>query len=195
MLRHPRFSPFGLSRRAVLGGGGALAAALGLGGRLGRAAAQEATPQAMARHPIVGAWNVVTPAGPAPGIFAADGTVLIAVQATQVGPQGVTFVSAQPGTWEPVSERGIHFTGVQLHSDASGAFTGSVTIDGYPVVSEDGQTVFDDQSQGKITIRDAAGAVVQELSTAGAPPVTGTRMGVGAPGFAAGTPTAGTPTP
>jgi len=37
-------SPFGLSRRAALGRTGAVVAALGLGGRLGRAAAQEATP-------------------------------------------------------------------------------------------------------------------------------------------------------
>ena len=37
-------SPFGLSRRAALGRTGAVVAALGLGGRFGRAAAQEATP-------------------------------------------------------------------------------------------------------------------------------------------------------
>ena len=39
-------SPFGLSRRAALGRTGAVVAALGLGGRLGRAAAQEASPSA-----------------------------------------------------------------------------------------------------------------------------------------------------
>jgi hypothetical protein len=72
---------------------------------------------------------------------------------------------------------------VQIHSDAEGNYVGSVTIDGYPVVSEDGQSLLDDQSQGTITIRDAAGAVVQEMPTAGAPPVTGIRMGAGAPGF------------
>ena len=37
-------SPFGLSRRAALGRTGAVVAALGLGGRFGRAAAQDATP-------------------------------------------------------------------------------------------------------------------------------------------------------
>jgi hypothetical protein len=148
----------------------------------------------MAGHPIVGTWNAMTPGGPALAVFAADGTVIIVVPATQAGPQGVTFVSAQPGTWEPISARGVHFTGVQLHSDASGTYTGSVTIDGYPVVSEDGQTLLDDQAQGKFTLRDAAGAVVQEMATAGAPPVTGTRMGVGSPAFPAGTPTTATPT-
>jgi hypothetical protein len=178
-----------LSRRSALAGAGALGLALAARGQT--AHAQDA--DAMAGHPIVGVWNVITPGGPAPGMFFPDGTVLIAVQATQTGPWGVTFVSAQPGTWEPVGERDVHFTGVQLHSDANGTFVGSVTIDGYPVVSEDGQTLLDDQSRGTITIRDAAGAIVQEVPTAGAPPVTGVRMGVGAPGFPVATPTAATP--
>ena len=125
----------------------------------------------------------MAPNGPAPGIFFADGTALVVPQPTQAGPQGVAFVSAQPGTWEAVSDRGIHFTGVQFHSDANGVLIGSVTIDGYPVVSEDGQSLLDDQSQGTITIRDATGLIVQEMPTAGAPPVTGIRMAPGAPGF------------
>src|SRR3712207_8577442 len=53
-------------------------------------------------------------------------------------------------------------SGVQIHSNAEGTYVGSVTVDGYPVVSEDGQTILDDQSQGKITIRDAAGAITQD---------------------------------
>lgn len=180
-----------VSRRAALAGLGAGGVGLAIAAHGRASAAQDA--DALANHPIVGAWHAITPGGPAPGMFFADGTALIVVQATQVSPWGVTFVSAQPGTWEPVSERGIHFTGVQLHSDATGTFVGSVTIDGYPVVSEDGQTLFDDQSQGTVTIRDATGAIMQEISTAGARPVTGIRMGVGAPGFPDGsgaTPTA-----
>ena len=42
-----------------------------------------------------------------------------------------------------------------------------------------------------ITIRDAADNVVQEI--ADPPPAVGTRMGVGNPGFPAGTPAAATP--
>ena len=61
-------------------------------------------------------------------------------------------------------------------------------------MSEDGQTLVDDQSQVPITIRDAAGVIVQEVPGAGAPPVTGIRMGVGAPGFPQN-PGAATPTP
>jgi hypothetical protein len=184
-----------VSRRTALAGLGATGLGLALATRSRVATAQEASPEAMASHPIVGAWNVMTPGGPSLAVFSADGTNIQGLPATQAGPQGVDFVGAQVGTWEPVSARGIHFTGVQLHSDANGTFTGTVTIDGYPEVSEDGQTILDDQSQVMITIRDAAGAIVQQVPGAGSPPVTGTRMGVGSPGFPEGTPTAATPTP
>jgi hypothetical protein len=183
-----------LSRRSALAGLGAggLGLALAAGGR--SAAAQEAATE-MANHPIVGAWNATTPGGPAPGIFFPNGIALMTPQATQAGPNGVTFVTGQIGVWEPVDARGAHFTGVQIHSDAEGTYVGSVTIDGYPVVSEDGRSLLDDQSRGTITIRDATGAILQEIATAGAPPVTGTRMGVGAPGFPAAAPETATPAP
>ena len=182
-----------VSRRAALAGLGAGGLGLALAATQA-ASAQDATPDARAGHPIVGVWNVVTPNGPAPGVFSADGTCVIAVPAPQTGPQGVTFVSTQLGVWEPVSERGIHFTSTQLHSDANGTYTGSVTVDGYPVVSEDGQTILDDLSQTVATIRDAAGAIVQQIPGAGSPPVIGVRMAVGSPGFPVGTPAAATPT-
>lgn len=182
-----------LSRRRAVAGIGAAAAAVGLSSPAGRATAQEATP-AMASHPIVGVWNVMTPGGPSLAVFSADGTNIQGQPATQVGPQGVTFVGTQVGTWEPVSERCIHFTGVQLHSDANGVFTGTVTIDGYPVVSEDGQALLDDQSRSVVTIRDAAGTVLEEMPGAGASPVTGVPMGVGVPGFPQAPMTPGTPT-
>lgn len=179
-----------VTRRVALAGLGA--GGLGLALAAARpAAAQDA--DALANHPIVGAWNAVTPGGPAPGFFFPNGMALVVPQPTSAGPNGVEFVSSQPGTWEPVSERGIHFTGVQIHSDANGNLIGSVTIDAYPVVSDDGNSLFDDQSRGKVTIRDAAGNVLQEIATAGAPPVTGKRMGVGNPGFPEGA-DAATPT-
>jgi hypothetical protein len=117
------------------------------------------------------------------------------VPAASAGPQGVTFTGAQVGTWAPIDERAIHFTGVQLHTDASGAFTGTVTIDGHPRVSEDGQTLIDDSPETTVTIRDAAHNIVTVLTGADlGPPATGVRMGVGAPGFPEGTPSAATPT-
>ena len=180
------------SRRTALAGLGAggLGLALAVAGQ--SAVAQDAASE-MATHPIVGVWMVTTPRfGLAPSIFSPDGTVTIARPATQAGPQGVAFVSAEVGTWEPISERGVHFTSVRLLSDANGTYTGSVTVDGHPTVSEDGQTFVDDSPDSGPTIRDAADNVV--AAPRGQPPVTGVRMGVGSPGFAAGTPTAGTPT-
>ena len=51
MKRQPVLSPSVLSRRSLLGSAGALAVTLGLGGHVGRAAAQEATPGAQAATP------------------------------------------------------------------------------------------------------------------------------------------------
>ena len=183
------------SRRRALAGLGVGGLGLALAATARQASAQDATAEAMANHPIVGAWLVAAPTGPALAVFSADGTNVQGVPTAQAGPQGVTFTGAQVGTWEPVSERGVHFTGVQLLTDATGAFVGSVTIDGHPVVSEDGQTLVDDAPETTITVRDAAHNVVEVITpNPGGVPATGVRMGVGAPGFPEGTPTAGTPT-
>jgi hypothetical protein len=181
-----------LSRRTALVGlgGGGIGVALATRGRI--AAAQDAQSDAMATHLMVGAWMASTPSGLAPGIFFPDGTVIVTVPVTGNSPLGTTYVSTQPGTWEPVSERGIHFTGVQLHSDANGNYVGSITIDGHPVVSEDGQSLVDDSPESGPTIRDAYGNVLDVLR--GGPPVTGVRIGVGAPGFPEASPAASTPT-
>jgi hypothetical protein len=82
-----------------------------------------------------------------------------------------------------------------LHTDADGAVTGTVTIDGHPVVSEDGQSLLDDDPRSGPIIRDAAGTVIADLRGSG-PPVTAVRMGVGigVPDLPSGTPPAGTPT-
>jgi hypothetical protein len=194
-----------MRRRSVLlsAVSGALTGALTLGRSHGVAARQE-TP-ALADHPMTGMWLAMAnpplpddPQVPAPSLLAADGTVMLMFPVTQKGPQGVQFNSAYVGTWEPETERRAHFTAVQLLSDADGTFLGSVTVDGHPEASEDGQTFVDDNELVMVTIRDAAGAVLQEVSGAGAPPITGIRMAPGAPGFPqgvlAGTPMSGTPT-
>ncbi len=174
----------------------ALAVAVAVGlvgvGQGGLATSAQEDADARAGHPIVGVWNVKAPGGPALAVFFADGTNIQAVAATQAGPGGVTFVSTEVGTWEPTGPRSVHFTSVQLLSDANGAFVGTVTIDAYPTVSEDGQTLLDDDPRSGPTIRDAAGTVVDVIT--GGPPATGVRMGVGAPGFPAASPAAGTPT-
>lgn len=186
-----------VSRRTALAGLGAGGLGLALTAR-GAAAQTD-----LANHPLTGTWlamaNPPLPDDPqfaAPSLFAADGSVLLMFPLTQVGPQGVQFNSPYVGTWEPDGERRGHFTAVQLLSDADGAFLGSITVDGYPDVSEDGQTFTDDGSKVMVTIRDPAGAVVQEVLPTGAPngrPVTGTRMSPGSPGFP--TSAAATPAP
>jgi hypothetical protein len=170
-------------------------ATLGLGEPSGSPSARAAAPVDYSDHPIVGAWMVATPIGPSLAVFFADGTNIQGVPTAQAGPLGVTFTGAQVGTWEPDGDRRIHFTGVQLHTDAGGAFVGTVTIDGHPRVSADGQTLIDDAPETTVTVRDAANSVVSVItSNTGGPPATGVRMGVGAPGFPPTTPNAGTPT-
>ena len=194
-----------MRRRSVLLSAisGALTGALSLGRSPEVAARQETA--SLADHPMTGMWLAMAnpplpddPRVPVPSLLAADGTVLLMFPVTQKGPQGVQFNSAYVGTWEPETERRAHFTAVQLLSDADGTFLGSVTVDGHPEASEDGQRFTDDNEMVMVTIRDAAGAVVQQMSGAGAPPITGRRMAPGTPGFPEGTistPMAGTPTP
>ena len=179
---------------------GAVTSALTIGRPNGVAAGQEVP--SLADHPLTGTWLAMAnpplpddPQFPAPSLFGADGTVLLVFPTTQAGPQGVVFNAPVMGTWEADSERRGHFTAVQLLSSADGVFLGSVTIDGYPEVSEDGQSFIDDGSRAVATIRDATGAIVQEAPAVGARAVTAIRMGVGSPGFPEGTPVAGTPTP
>ena len=194
-----------MRRRSVLLSAisGALTGALSLGRSHEVAARQETA--SLADHPMTGMWLAMAnpplpddPQVPVPSLLAADGTVLLMFPVTQKGPQGTQFNSAYVGTWEPETERRAHFTAVQLLSDADGTFLGSVTVDGHPEASEDGQRFTDDNEMVMVTIRDAAGAVVQQMSGAGAPPITGSRMAPGTPGFPEGTistPMAGTPTP
>lgn len=193
MNDNPPRSPSTVTRRAALVGLGVAGLGAALAATPRRASAQAAATE-MATHPIVGNWMVTTPAGPAMAVFLADGTNIQGLPATQAGPNGVVFVSTQVGSWEPVSERGVHFTGVQLHSDANGTLVGTVEIDAYPVVSEDGQTLLDDGPRSGPLIRDAAGNEIANLRGSGGPPATGVRMGVGASGLPTGTPESGTPT-
>jgi hypothetical protein len=184
MNRHAVLSLSGFSRRAALGGAAAVGAALGLGG-LGRTAAEEATPSAMATHPIVGVWlnmNATVPPSPSVSIYSADGSFMsVSPVNYKDTTRGVVYASDLVGTWEPISERGIHLTGISLESDANGVFLDSITLDGYPVVSADGQTWTDDGTQAKVTIRDATNTVTTVLGGGGGqppitPPVMATRM-------------------
>ncbi|MFN8678011.1 MAG: hypothetical protein U0Z70_16645 [Thermomicrobiales bacterium] len=177
-----------VGRRVAVGGLG-IATALALGVPR-RAAAQ---PVNLADHPMAGSWLAMAnpplpgdPQTPGPANLAADGTFLGMFPVTQHGPQGVVYNTPYVGVWEADSERRAHFTAVQVLSDADGNLTGTITVDGYPEASEDGQTFSDDGSRVMVTIRDPAGVIVQQIMPTGQPvgrPVTGVKMRVGAPGF------------
>ena len=128
-----------VSRRTALAGLGAGGLGLALAATARPAAAQDPA-SAREPHPQVGVWMVESPTGRAIAVYSDDGSVVTAVPASQARPQGVTFSSTQIGTWEPTGERGAHLTAVQLLSDGAGAYAGSVTVDAYQEVSQDGQT-------------------------------------------------------
>ena len=186
MAAHPTTA---VSRRTALAGLGAGGLGLALAATARPAAAQDATSE-MATHPQVGVWMVDSPIGRAIAVYSAEGSVVTALAASQAGPRGVAFASTQVGTWEATGARGAHLTVVQLLSDGAGAYAGSVTVDAYQEVSEDGRS-WRSGAGSSVTIRDAADTVLDVLSDP--PPAVGTRMGPGAPGFPGGTPAAATP--
>jgi hypothetical protein len=184
-----RFARSGLTRRTALSGVGAAAAALSLGS-LQPAAAQDKK-AAMASHPMVGAWLALKPS-PGPVSFAADGTMIIGVSPNYLDPAlGLTFQGPLIGAWEPVSERGVHFTSIQALTDADGTFVGTLTLDAHPVVSEDGQR-FTDTGQTRFIVRDASNAIVSDDTITD--DQAGVRMTPRALPLADATPAAGTPT-
>ena len=171
-----------VSRRTALAGLGASGLGLALAATARSTAAQDVATD-LASQPNVGVWMIDSPIGRAVAVYSADGSVVAALPASQAGLFGVTLSSAQVGTWEAVGERDTHLTVVQLLSDEAGNYAGSVTVDAYQQVSEDGQTWVSGEGT-TITIRDAAHAVVEVLTSF--PPATAIRMGPGAPGFPEG---------
>jgi hypothetical protein len=145
-------------------------------------AAEEPSPGATRPHPIVGAWLAYAPGGPSVAVFTSDGFVLMGNPVSTAGPEGVAMAGTEIGTWERVDDRTAHFTATQLLSD-EGRFTGSLTFEGFPAISEDGRTLLDDNTRGSVTVRDAEGNVVDVIR--GGPPITGVRMTPADDGFAA----------
>ena len=165
---------------------------------------QEASPTAMSTHPIVGTWlMILTGTGGAfAETFGPDGSVVAGFPVTETddpiaGADGVTYLGPGVGVWEPTGPRSVAFTIIQALSDADGTPLGTLTIDAFLELSEDGQTAVDDWTLGTtLTYRDTAQNVVDSFAVPSEfPPLVGTRMRVGAAGFPEGTPTAGTPVP
>jgi hypothetical protein len=180
-----------VSRRTALAGLGAGGLGLALAARGHHASAQDAAPASYAGHVQVGVWMIDSGIGRAIAVYGADGSVITALAPSQAGPQGVTFASTQIGTWEPTGDRTAHLTVVQLLSDAAGAYAGSVTVDAYQEVSDDGQSWASGEGT-TVTIRDANHTVLA-VNPAPAGAAQGVRMAPGLPRFPEGTPVAATP--
>lgn len=177
-----------LSRRSALAGLGASGVVLALAGQVAHAAQDLTT----ANHPLTGMWLAIAnptraedPQFPAPSLFGADGTVVLGFVPASIGMDGnLQFTGSPMGVWAPYDEQTGHFTAVQSIADANGNLVGSVTIDGHPKVSADGETFIDDGSLVTVTIRDASGAIATVVPPGSSErPVTATRMRVGLPGF------------
>jgi hypothetical protein len=184
-----------ISRRTAIAGISATGLGLALAATTHHASAQNATPTIMASHPILGVWMVQNNP-PNIGIIFADGTLINVGVSSAVGPDGALgFASPGAGTWEVLDDRAIHVTFVEFHTDATGAFTGTLTFEGYPVLDEGGQTWTDDGSKVKLTFRDAAHNVTMVIGGDGSiPGVTANRMGPGVSGLPEGTPAVAIPT-
>jgi len=182
------------NRRQLIGAASGIAVALAATPH--RAFAQESVDYS--DHPLTGMWLAMANPGlpenppfPAPSLFGADGTVVLAFPPSDVGPNGPVLQSSPVGVWEPYDDRTGHFTAVQTLSAPDGTLIGSVTINGFPSVNDDNRTFTDRNDLTHVTIRDASGMVLQEV-----PPdpngrkVTGIRMAVEAPGFPEGMPEA-----
>ena len=159
----------------------------------------EATPGALAEHPLVGTWAVMTPGGVVPQTHGADGSVISAGPPTYVDPAlGLTFQGNALGTWEPAGERTARFTALNALSDADGAYVGTFLLAAAMEVSEDGQTWSSSSAglEGRIVIRDVANSVVLDEMLPEDLVITATRMGASAESVVLplATPAAGTST-
>ncbi len=162
-MTSPHTGPF--SRRTVLGRGTAVAAALGIGGGV-RHTTAGAQSSEMESHPMVGTWLV----GQAPNDLVVthvspDGNFFVNGPNISVGADGALGGFGDPpmGSWVPVNDREIHFVFTNRTYDATGAHTGYFSVEGYPVASEDGMSLWDDGTRVTITVRDPNGVVVETI--------------------------------
>jgi hypothetical protein len=171
-----------ISRRTALAGLGAGGAGLAMAAAVRSASAQDAATE-MANHPLVGTWLGGTNVNDLQLVhWAADGNMDFQASVAPTVTDGVTtYNDTAMGVWEPDGERGMHITFTWATRDANGAVTGTTTVDGYPVASEDGNSYVDDGTRVVLTLRDPAGAVTQEIT--GVPRVTGVRVVPGKPGY------------
>lgn len=176
MSAETRRSLSGHSRRAALGGIGAVAAAMGFG-RVDHAIAQESTLESLANHPLAGTWAVMTTGGVVPQTHHADGSLIAAFPPNYVDPaSGLTFQGAALGQWESTGDRTGRFTFFQALSDSAGAYAGTFQLADELEVSTDGQS-WSGSHEAHIIMRDATNAVLMDEAIPFGTPVTATRIG------------------
>jgi len=186
-----------MRRRSVLlsAVSGALAGAFTIGRST---AAQEATPEALAGHPLVGTWAVMTPGGVVPQTHGPDGSVIVAFPPNYVDPVlGLTFQGPALGRWESTGARSGRLTFLQALSDASGGYVGTFQLAADLETSEDGQSWTGTGPGPHIVVRDATNTATLDQVMPIDPPVTATRIGatIESVVIPVATPMAGTPTP
>ncbi len=169
-----------ITRRAAIAGGGAAGTGIALSVMSNPSSAQS---DELAVHPLTGTWlthanALLTGTQQVPHIaqFRADGTVLLMVPPSDIGPDGPILQSACVGIWEAHDARRGHFNASQSMCDFDGNVVNVVTVDGYPLVSGDGESFEDDGELVIVTIRDATGVVVDTFPGVGANPVRGRRL-------------------
>jgi hypothetical protein len=171
-----------MRRRSVLASAvtGALASAFAVGHR---SLAQEATPPALAGHPLVGTWAVMTTGGLVPQTHGSDGSLIAAFPPSYVDPAlGLAYQKGAHGgsglgRWESTGERSGRFTFLQARSDSRGESVGTVQLAADLEVSEDGQTWTGTGPGVHIVVRDATNTVTLDHVVPSDPPMTATRMG------------------
>ena len=165
-----------MRRRSVLVSGltGAFASAFAVGRTT---MAQEATPAALAEHPLVGTWAVGTTGGVVPQTHGPDGSFIAAFPPNYVDPAlGLTFQGPGLGRWESTGARSGRFTFLQTLSDGAGTYIGTFQLAADIETSEDGQT-WSGTNEARIIVRDASNVVTFDQVVTFDTPVTATRIG------------------
>jgi hypothetical protein len=118
-----------------------------------------ADPTVIAPHALVGSWEETTTSGPVLAVFGADGLVTMRFPYVTLGPNGNGWISGGTGTWETVGTRGATYSVVRTLSHRNGIDLGTITIQGYLVLSADGTTFTDDGQLTVVTNRNAQGRI------------------------------------
>ena len=168
-------------RNAVLALG-----ATGLGVALANAPAEaNAQSQGLGAHPLTGTWLSMADDGVSVYQFVADGTVNITCPTCRANQDGeAEFSTSGIGTWQQTGARSGYFNVVHVLSTAAGAFAGSRSVHGFPVVAEDGSALAIDGSGIRIYVQNEqnilSGVIGGDRSLAS---ISAVRMRPGSPGF------------